>query len=292
VCKVDFPQLIHPRQEVTMKKKIYIFLIIILSVSCSVEVEESGSSGSNDGSATSPVELTVGTVKSGSVAYADYSFYKFTTSSTGAGNYKLVVSSLSITDSWSSSSSVLAYLYSDSSYSSSYLLEYDSCLASCTMVFDYEDNLHANTSYYLKIYGYGNTTYSLTVSEGSSEGSTNNPVELTLTTPHSGTVEGYYWGGQSYYKFTTSGADNYTLSMNNSASLDCSLYSDSGFTSLVSSSYNNCTAGANLSKIFTGTSSSAGLSGNTAYYLKIEPQASSIAAASTTTYNITVAAQN
>ena len=78
--------------------------------------------------------------------------------------------------------------------------------------------------------------------------------------------------------------------MNNSASLDCSLYSDNGFTSLVSSSYSNCTAGVNISKKFTGTSSTAGLSANTAYYLKIEPQASSIAEASTTTYNITVAA--
>ena len=75
-----------------------------------------------------------------------------------------------------------------------------------------------------------------------------------------------------------------------SASLDCSLYSDSGFTALVSSSYNNCAAGANLSKTFTGTSSTAGLAANTAYYLKIEPQATSIADASTTTYNITVAA--
>ena len=160
-----------------MKKLFYSLLIIILLVSCSVEVEESESSGSNDGSAASPVELTVGTAKSGSVAYASNSFYKFTTSSTGAGNYKLVVGSLSITDSWSSSNSVLAYLYSNSGYSSSYLLEYDSCLASCTMVFDYEDNLHASTTYYLKIYGYGNATYSLTVSKGGSEGSKNNPVE-------------------------------------------------------------------------------------------------------------------
>ena len=274
-----------------MKKLLYSLFIIILSVSCSVEVEESGSSGSSDGSATSPVELTVGTAKSGSVAYASNSFYKFTTSSTGAGNYKLVVASLAITDSWSSSNSVLAYLYSNSSYSSSALLEYDSCLASCTMVFDYEDNLHASTTYYLKIYGYGNATYSLTVTEGGSEGSTSNPVELTLGTAHSGTVEGYYYGGQSYYKFTTSGADNYTLSMNNSASLDCSLYSDSGFTSYVSYSYSNCTAGASISKKFTGTSSTAGLSGSTTYYLKIEPQASTISEASTTTYNITVAAE-
>ena len=274
-----------------MKKLLYILLLVILSASCSVEVDESENSGSSDGSATSPVELTVGTAKSGSVAYASNSFYKFTTSSTGAGNYKLVVASLAITDSWSSSNSVLAYLYSNSSYSSSALLEYDSCLASCTMVFDYEDNLHASTTYYLKIYGYGNATYSLTVTEGGSEGSTSNPVELTLGTAHSGTVEGYYYGGQSYYKFTTSGADNYTLSMNNSASLDCSLYSDSGFTSYVSSYFNNCTASTNLSKTFTGTTSSEGLSASTTYYLKIEPQASTIVDATTTTYNITVATE-
>ena len=271
-----------------MKKLFYLLLITTLSSSCSIE-EESGDQGTSDGSATSPVELTLGTAKSGSVAYNGNSFYKFTTSSTGAGNYKLVIGSLAVTDSWSTSRSVTAYIYSNSSYSNSYLLEYDSCLASCNMVFDYGENLDANTTYYLKVYGYGEATYTLTVSKGTSEGSKNNPVELTLRIPHSGTVEGYYWGGQSYYKFTTSASDNYTLSMNNSASLDCYLYSDSGFTSLVSSSYNNCTAGANLSKIFTGTSSTAGLSANTAYYLKIEPQASSIAEASTTTYNITVA---
>jgi len=159
------------------------------------------------------------------------------------------------------------------------------------MVFDYEHNLNANTTYYLKIYGYGNAKYSFAVREGGSEGSTSNPAELTLGTSHPGTVEGYYGGGQSYYKFTTSGADNYTLTMNNSASLNCSLYSDSGFTSLVSSSYSNCTAGANISKKFTGTSSTEGLSSGTDYYLKIEPQVSSIAEASTTTYNITVAAE-
>ena len=117
-----------------MKKLFYLLLIITLSASCSIE-EESGGQGTSEGSPTSPVELTVGTATSGSVAYNDDSFYKFTTSSTGAGNYKLVVASLAVTDSWSSSRSVLTYLYSNSSYSSSYLLEYDSCLASCTMVF-------------------------------------------------------------------------------------------------------------------------------------------------------------
>ena len=105
-----------------MKKLLYSLLLVILSASCSVEVDESESSGSSDGSATSPVELTVGTAKSGSEAYNDNSFYKFTTSSTGAGNYKLVVSSLAVTDSWSSSNSVIAYIYSDGRYTNSYML--------------------------------------------------------------------------------------------------------------------------------------------------------------------------
>ena len=270
-----------------MKKLFYSLLIIILSVSCSVEVEESGSSGSNDGSATSPVELTVGTAKSGSVAYASNSFYKFTTSSTGDGNYKLDVASLAITDSWSSSNSVLAYLYSNSSYSSSYLLEYDSCLASCTMVFDYEDNLNASTTYYLKIYGYGDATYSLTVSKGGSEGSKNNPVELTDNETYtSGTVEGYYYGGQSYYKFETGGAaDNYTVTMTNSNSLYGWLYSGSDFTSLVDYWSAETTVSETLE---IGAS---GLSENTTYYLEIEPHGYSISDAKTTTYSITIAAE-
>jgi hypothetical protein len=141
------------------------------------------------------------------------------------------------------------------------------------------------------MYGYGAVTYSLTVSQGGSEGSKNNPVELTLSTAHTGGVEGYdyysYNRGNSYYKFTTTSADNYTLSMNNSDSLDCYLYSDTAFSSLVSNTNNGCTAGNNLSATFKG--SGTGLSGSTTYYLEIEQQAST---ATTTTYdNMTVAAE-
>ena len=74
--------------------------------------------------------------------------------------------------------------------------------------------------------------------------------------------------------------------MSNSDSLDCSLYSDSAFSTYVSWSYNDCTAGTNLSQTFTGTSSSVGLSANTPYYLRIEGKSSTVKA---TTYNITVA---
>ena len=219
-----------------MKKLFYSLLIIILSVSCSVEVEESESSGSNDGSAASPVELTVGTAKSGATGKYGYSYYKFTTPSTGAGSYELEIASLVITNSNSSYSSVSIRIYSDSGYST--VLDYgDSCLASCTQYFSYKA-LDASTTYYLRMYGYGDLTYSLTVSKGGSEGSTNNPVELTLGTAHSGSVEGTNYYGKSYYTFTTLAAtDNYTLTMNNSDALDCQLYRDSAFLYVVCSCF-------------------------------------------------------
>jgi len=265
-----------------------VFVLILIIGACSVETEETSTTsdyGTSDGSASSPVELTVGTAKEGSFAKYGNSYYKFTPASTAAGSYKLAIGSLSISDSWSSSSSVTTYLYSDSGYSSSNQLDSESCLASCTLYFDYE-GLDASKTYYLKIYGYGKGTYSLTMSQGGSEGSKNNPVELTLGTAHSGKVEGTSYYGKSYYNFTTSPTDNYTLTMTNSDSMDCDLYSDSGFSTLVSSTHSKCTAGTNLSATFKGSSGS-GLSGSTTYYLRIEGQSST---AKTSTYNIRIAA--
>ena len=238
------------------------------------------------------MELTVGTAKDGKVPKWGYSYYKFTTSSTGAGSYKLSIASLAITESSSSSSSVIAYLYSGSGYNYSTQLDSESCAASCTLYFNYE-NRDASTTYYLKMYGYGKGTYTLNMQQGGSEGSKNNPVELILSTAHPGTIDNIdatFEYGYSYYKFTTSAADNYTLTMTNSDSLDCQLYSNSGFSSTVTySSYNDCTAGTNLSETFTGAASSgsnSGLSDNTTYYLRIDGESSTY---KTTTYNITVA---
>ncbi|MBC8258372.1 MAG: hypothetical protein H8E38_05100 [SAR324 cluster bacterium] len=267
-------------------KIFYYFVFVLFFGACSVTSEETDETnyGTTEGTASSPVELTVGTAKPGSVGRSGYSYYKFTTTS-GAGSYKLAISSLSIADSWYSAASMYTSIYSNSGYTSSSRFDTESCLADCTLYFDY-DSLDNNTSYYLQMYGYGAVTYSLTVSKGGSEGSKNNPVELTLSTAHSGTVEGTSYYGKSYYKFTTSAVDNYTLTMTNSDSMDCDLYSDSGFSTYVSWSYNNCTAGTNLSETFTGTSSSVGLSANTVYYLRVEGESST---AKTTTYNITVA---
>ncbi len=272
--------------------KVYFYLVFVFLLgACSVTTEEADeTSRTGDGSASAPVELTVGTAKSGATGRYGYSYYKFTTPSTGAGSYELEIASLVITNSYSSSSSVIIYIYSDSGYST--VLDYgDSCLASCTQYFSYKA-LDASTTYYLRMYGYGDLTYSLTVSKGGSEGSTNNPVELTLGTAHSGSVEGTNYYGKSYYKFTTSAAtDNYTVTMNNSDSLDCQLYSDSGFITVVDSYYNECTVGTYISDNFTGSDASwntpgSGLTQGT-YYLKVEGESST---AKTTTYNITVQA--
>ncbi len=271
-----------------MKKLFYLLLIIIFSASCSIE-DESEDYGETEGSPTSPLTLTLGTAHSGKVAKWDYSYYSFTTSSTGAGTYKLSATSLDITDSWNSAKSIgiEAYTDQDSPNTSSVdIMEY--LLVDGTAYFGYK-NVNASTTYYIRIYGYGLGTYTLTLTKGGSEGSVDNPVELTLGTEHSGTVEGYesnYSHGNSFYKFTTSNADNYTLTMTNLDSLDCYLYSNLNLSS--SSLVDECTEGTNLSGTFNG-SNGTGLSESTNYYLEIVQQTTS-SAPKTTTYNITVAA--
>ena len=263
-----------------------VFVLILIIGACSLDTEESSSTTTttvpvtSDGSASSPVDLTDGTAKEGSVAKSGYSYYKFTPAS-GSGSYKLAIASLSITDSASDNSSVTTYLYSDSGYSSE--LDNESCQASCTLNFNYQA-LDNGSIYYLKIYGYGEGTYSLTVSQGGSEGSVNNPVALTLQSTHSGKVEGTSTYGKSYYKFTTAQAEIYDLAMTNSDSMDCDLYSDSGFSTVVYSG-TNCTAGANLSENFQKNGDD-GLDGTTTYYLRIEGESTT---AKASTYNIRVA---
>ena len=178
-----------------MKKIFYPLLIIMLLVSCSIEVEESDDYGTGEGSPNSPVLLTLGTAHSCKVSKWDYSFYSFTTSSTGAGTYELAFTSLTISDSWSSSKSIgiEAYTIQDSPNTSS-VDTMESLIADGTAYFGYK-NVNASTTYYIRVYGYGKGTYTLTMTKGGSEGSEDNPVELTLGTAHAGTVEGY----ESYY---------------------------------------------------------------------------------------------
>ncbi len=149
-------------------KKLFYFIIILIFGACSVTTEEGDeiNYGTNEGSASSPVELTVGTAKSGTVGRSGYSYYKFTTSS-GAGSYKLNIASLAISDSYYSSASMYTQLYSNSGYTSSSWMDSESCLADCIVYFDHE-NLDNNTYYYLQMSGYGAVSYSLTVSKSGS----------------------------------------------------------------------------------------------------------------------------
>ena len=275
-----------------MKKLFFSLFLIILSSACSVEEESTVSvdEGTSEGTYSSPLELTVGTAKTGTVGRTVRSYYKFTTASTGAGNYKFVISSMSISDPEVGNGSLGISLYDDSSYSGSSYIDSETWAVDGTKYFDYK-NLNNNKYYYFTTSGNGAVSYTLTVSKGSSEGSKSDPVELTLGTAHSGTITNYYyttsqpvWRAYSYYKFTTSAEDNYTLTMTNSDSLDCQLYLNSGF-STYWQYYNNCTEGTNLSTIFRG--SAYGLSANTAYYLKI--WGSSTTAKTTTYDNMTVA---
>ena len=90
-----------------MKVFYYLFFVLILIIgACSLDTEETSSTTTTttvygDGSASSPVDLTDGTAKEGSVAKSGYSYYKFTPGSTAPGSYKLAIASLSITDSGS-----------------------------------------------------------------------------------------------------------------------------------------------------------------------------------------------
>ena len=132
-------------------KIFYYFVFVLFFGACSVTTEEQSSTdyGSSDGTAAAPVELTVGTAKSGGIAYNGDSYYKFTTSSTGAGSYKLAIDSMVITES-SSTYGVTTYLYSNSGLTSSSRMDYETCAASCTIYFDYE-NLDASKTYYLHL---------------------------------------------------------------------------------------------------------------------------------------------
>jgi hypothetical protein len=260
--------------------KYFILLLSVIALgSCSNTEESTTNPGTNVGSAISPVELTVGTAKSGSVAKYGNSFYKFTTSSSGAGSYKLTFASMSVSESYSSSNSIKAYFYSSSGYSRA--IETETCLTVCEMVLNYR-NLDNSTTYYLKIYGYGAVSYKLTVSQAGSEGSESAPVALTLGTAHSAKVEGTWVSGKSYYTFSTVAADNYTLTMTNANSLDATLYSDSSF----SSGVYYCTASSSLSCSM--DNSSGGLSASKTYYLKVMLTSST---AQTNTFNLTLAAE-
>ena len=123
--------------------KIFYFILVLIMSACSVETKtEKTPSGSSDGTAAAPVELTVGTAKSGGIATNGDSYYQFTTSATGAGSYKLAIESMVVTDGWSSYA-VYTSLFSDSGMTTSSRIDWEGCAASWTIYLDYQ-NLDAS----------------------------------------------------------------------------------------------------------------------------------------------------
>ena len=120
--------------------KIFYFILVLIMSACSVETtkNEPTTSGTSDGTASAPAELTVGSAKSGGIATNGDSYYKFTTSATGAGSYKLAIESMVVTDGWSSYA-VYTSLFSDSGMTTSSRLDWEGCAASCTIYFDYQN---------------------------------------------------------------------------------------------------------------------------------------------------------
>lgn len=212
--------------------------------------------GASEGSTPNPVQLTVGEGYAGSVAGSPlsygYSYYRFTTDSSSTSSYKIDLSG--------ATGSLGISVFSDPLFSN----EVKNCYGNypCTI-----SALFPNTSYYLKLtnWEYSSSTYTITVTLGTSEGAPNSPVTLTLGQSRSSTVD---TSSESYYAFTTgsfSGA--YAINLTNTqTNLSWSLYENTGFTvySMGSGCNNVQTAGAGDEVCMTNN-----LDPNTTYYLKV-----------------------
>ncbi len=141
-------------------------------------------------------------------------------------------------------------------------------------------NLDANAPYYLKVFNWNSAprTYTLAITHGSSEGSVNTPIPLTIgTTPHAGGIDAW---GISYYAFTTVAEGSFVISLaDTTGSLMWGLYADAQFMNRLS----NYTCNENLSIAGDISCAAPNLPPGT-YYLRADNR--SDAAPS---YNITVA---
>lgn len=201
------------------------YVKITNSITSAVTYQISVAQGVTEGSANTPVALTVDAAAHNAVIDASgASYYSFQTT-TFSGSYTVSLTNTQRNLGWT--------LYNDAAFTYS--------IGSCNNVTTtgagdescVTTNLDANKTYYLKVLNYestGSSTYGVAVATGGgSEGSKNNPLLLTGPT-HTGGVIKY---GYSYYSFTTgSSAMTYVISLANmQTNLDWTLYSDSAFTS-------------------------------------------------------------
>lgn len=207
--------------------------------------------GLSEGSLSAPLELIVGDpAHNGAVDATSASYYKFTTTAT-AGEYILTLSG---------STAPYIYAYSGADFSTGSV---GSCSPSqpCKLY-----GLDAKRTYYVKITNStaSAVTYQISVAQGVTEGSTNNPVVLTVdAAAHNAVID---TSGISYYSFqTTSFSGSYTVNLTNTQrNLGWTLYNDAAFTYSIGSCNNVTTTGVGDESCATTN-----LDSNKIYYLKV-----------------------
>ncbi len=172
------------------------------------------SKGIGEGSAANPVALTVGSTHAGGVdpgsneyyqgcENPSYSYYTFSTAA-GAGGYTVT------TDNAAPLRVDLYRSFSDASLG--YCTSFQGAPWPCMF-----SNIDADSNYYLRVSNCNNAivNYNIRVIKEGSEGSVNNPVALTLETPHAGAI-GFY--ETSYFTFTTDRSGTYYIVLNENLS--------------------------------------------------------------------------
>jgi hypothetical protein len=203
----------------------------------------------NEGSTTAPIELTVGTPHSGSVGLSGISYYRFVPS-------KTVAHTISISNSVPSYSWLTIKVFSTdfASASPDLLKSCNSYNPICTV-----NGLSSGSNYYVEVDGstYSAVQYSITVTEGVSEGSLATPLELLVSEPtHTGAVDA---SSTSYYQFTTTeNAGEYILSLSGTTGVYITVYSGADFST---GSLGSCSPGTPC-RIY-------GLDSKTTYYVKV-----------------------
>ncbi len=248
------------------------YLLIYNSGASSISYTLNAGAGSDEGSLSTPVQLTLGMAHIGTIDANGVSYYYFNTgptgSTSGSGTYAVSLST-ALSANWT--------LYTDKNFSVS--------------IDPSATNLDANTDYYLKVQnGSSSGPFTITVATGAgnSEGSVNTPVVLTegLANKWSGRVAP---SGYSYYTFTPQNNMVYLIRLTNvsagaGGTAEWSLYSTSDFLTTQVAYCNNFTfAGDNVCA--TNLYATPGkLTAGVPYYLKVMNFAFSAA----NTYTITI----
>ena len=161
--------------------------------------------GGGEGTIVDPIWVQVNVPRDNSfVNGIGTSYYRFITPATEMfGTYLLAVTN--------NQQDALLNLYSDPNFSDP--------VKFCEMWHDVKNDpciigLSAGTTYYLEVsaFGFSYDTFTLSVSEITSEGTVASPVELSISQPHSGSVNA---AGSSYYRFMPNTSRAHTVSLNN-----------------------------------------------------------------------------